>query len=51
MIGIGDIVPVMSAAGKKIRRTVVVEDAELVFKHICFVYFLWLYHVYHSLTI
>ncbi|GJX95673.1 replication protein A 70 kDa DNA-binding subunit B [Tanacetum coccineum] len=28
VIGIGDIVPVMSAAGKKIRRTVVVEDAE-----------------------
>ncbi|GKB90992.1 replication protein A 70 kDa DNA-binding subunit B [Tanacetum coccineum] len=26
--GIGDIVPVMSAAGKKIRRTIVVEDAD-----------------------
>ena len=28
VIGIGDIVHVMSAAGKKIRRTVVVEDSE-----------------------
>ncbi|GJU86968.1 hypothetical protein Tco_1294514 [Tanacetum coccineum] len=27
-IGIGDIVPIMFAAGKKIRRTVVVEDVE-----------------------
>ncbi|GKD41594.1 hypothetical protein Tco_1261801 [Tanacetum coccineum] len=27
-IGIGDIVPIMFAAGKKIHRTVVVEDAE-----------------------
>ncbi|GKE53163.1 replication protein A 70 kDa DNA-binding subunit B, partial [Tanacetum coccineum] len=28
VVGIGDIVPVMSAAGKKVRRTVVTEDAE-----------------------
>ncbi|GKC18886.1 hypothetical protein Tco_1021036 [Tanacetum coccineum] len=28
-IGIGDIVPIMFAAGKKIRRTVVVEDVEV----------------------
>ncbi|GJY44615.1 replication protein A 70 kDa DNA-binding subunit B [Tanacetum coccineum] len=29
VVGIGDIVPVMSATGKKIRRTIVVEDAEV----------------------
>ncbi|GJZ71533.1 replication protein A 70 kDa DNA-binding subunit B [Tanacetum coccineum] len=28
VVGIGDIVPVMSAAGKKIRRTIVLEDAD-----------------------
>ncbi|GJS43595.1 replication protein A 70 kDa DNA-binding subunit B [Tanacetum coccineum] len=28
VVGIGDIVPVMSVAGKKIRRTIVLEDAE-----------------------
>ncbi|GKG43704.1 hypothetical protein Tco_0482797, partial [Tanacetum coccineum] len=28
VVGIGDIVPVMSAAGKKVRRTVVTKDVE-----------------------
>ncbi|GJX88864.1 DUF4219 domain-containing protein, partial [Tanacetum coccineum] len=28
VVGIGDIVPVMSAAGKKIRRTIIVDDVE-----------------------
>ncbi|GJS98211.1 replication protein A 70 kDa DNA-binding subunit B [Tanacetum coccineum] len=28
VVGIGDIVPVMSAAGKKIRRTIIVEDVD-----------------------
>ncbi|GKB09412.1 replication protein A 70 kDa DNA-binding subunit B [Tanacetum coccineum] len=32
VVGIGDIVPVMSAAGKKIRRTIVAEDVEYKFK-------------------
>nr|GEU68975.1 replication protein A 70 kDa DNA-binding subunit B [Tanacetum cinerariifolium] len=29
VVGIGDIVPVMSAAGKKLRRTIILEDADV----------------------
>lgn len=33
VIAIGDIVPVQSAAGPKIRRTVVIEDVEYVYEY------------------